>query len=172
MLKAMLVSDFVQIARPFAEVKSELSTSSAGWLADSAVAAYAEGEQLSMRVFSSIGPVRVSKRVWADLGEPSVRPDRVTQPLTWRAAGATSLFPAMEAEIEVTPMGDSMTAISFQGSYVPPLGPLGRSADRMLLHRLAEASVRGLLERIARHLEGPDATAPVAIRRAQTAPGG
>lgn len=167
----MLVSDFVQIVRPFAEVRKELATSGPAWLADSAVAAYAEGEQLSMRVFSAIGPVRVSKRVSADLGEPIVRRARITQPLTWRATGATSLFPSMDAEIEVTPMGDSMTSISFQGSYVPPLGPLGRSADRMLLHRFAEASVRALLERIAQHLEGTDAAAAVSIGNAQTAPG-
>jgi len=42
-----------------------------------------------------------------------------------------------------------MTSISFMGRYVPPLGPLGREVDRMLLHRLAEASVRALLARVA-----------------------
>jgi hypothetical protein len=156
MLGSMLVSDFVQIDRPFAAVRDELAASGPSWLADSAVAAYAEGEQLSLRVFSALGPVRLSKRVWAELGDAEVREDRLTQPLSWRAAGATGLFPSMEAEIEVTPMGDSMTSISFHGSYVPPLGSVGRGADRMLLHRLAEASVRGLLDRMARRLGGDE----------------
>jgi hypothetical protein len=38
------------------------------------------------------------------------------------------------------------------GRYVPPLGPLGREVDRMLLHRLAEASVRALLSRVVERL--------------------
>ena len=152
MLRLMLVCDFVQIDRPFAAVCDELVAAAPGWLGESLVAAYEEGEQLSLRVFSAIGPIRLSKRVWAELGEPTVRPDRVTQPLCWRAAGATGLFPAMEADLEFTPMGTAMTSISFMGRYVPPLGPLGREVDRMLLHRVAEASVRALLARVAARL--------------------
>jgi hypothetical protein len=168
----VLVSDFVQIDRPFAEVRDELAESGAGWLADSAVAAYEEGEQLSLRVFSAIGPVRLSKRVWAELGERVVRTDRITQPLSWRAAGATGLFPAMEAELEITPVGPAITSISFHGSYFPPLGPLGRGADRMLLHRLAEASVRGLIDRVAHRLASERGPVLLPIGRAQPAGSG
>ena len=159
----MLVSDFVQIDRPFDAVRDELVTAGPGWLAESLVAAYEEGEQLSLRVISSIGPIRVGKRVWAELGEMVVKPDRVTQPLRWRASGATGLFPAMVAELEFTPMGTSMTSISFMGRYVPPLGPLGREVDRMLLHRLAEASVRALLSRVVERFSAATAQAPVRV---------
>ena len=150
----MLVSDFVQIDRPFAAVRDELVAAGPDWLGDSLVAAYEEGEQLSLRVISSIGPIRLSKRVSAELGELVLKSDRVTQPLRWRAAGATGLFPAMVAELEFTPMGTSMTSISFMGRYVPPLGPLGREVDRMLLHRLAQASVRALLSRVVERFAG------------------
>ena len=150
----MLVSDFVQIDRPFAAVRDELVAAGRDWLGDSLVAAYEEGEQLSLRVISSIGPIRLSKRVSAELGELVLKSDRVTQSLRWRAAGATGLFPVMVAELEFTPMGASMTSISFMGRYVPPLGPLGREVDRMLLHRLAQASVRGLLSRVVERFAG------------------
>jgi hypothetical protein len=161
MLRSMLVSDFVQIDRPFDAVRDELVASVPAWLGESLVAAYEEGEQLSLRVTSSIGPIRVGKRVWAELDDLLVKPDRVTQPLRWRASGATGLFPAMVAELEFTPMGTSMTSISFMGRYVPPLGPLGREVDRMLLHRLAEASVRALLSRVVERFSG--ATAPARV---------
>ncbi len=158
----MLVTDFVQVERPFGAVRDALVAFGPGWLSNSAIAAYEEGEQLSLRVFSAIGPIRLSKRVWVELGPARIRTDRFTQPLCWRAAGATSLFPSMDAEIEVAPMGGAMSAISFHGSYVPPLGGLGRGADRMLLHRLAEASVRRLLERLARQLgDDPEPVAAV-----------
>lgn len=148
----MLVSDFAQIDRPFDAIRDELVASGSAWLGELLVAAYEEGERLSLKVISSIGPLRVSKRVWAELGEMEVKPDRVTQPLRWRATGTTGLFPAMVADLEITPMGPSMTSISFMGRYVPPLGPLGREVDRVLLHRLAQASVRALLERVAGRL--------------------
>ena len=167
----VLVSDFVQIDRPFAAVSDELVAAGPGWLGDSLVAAYAEGEQLSVRVASSLGPIRVSKRVWAELGEMSVKPDRVTQPLRWRAAGATGLFPAMVADLEFAPMGTAMTAISFMGRYVPPLGPLGREVDRMLLHRLAQASVRALLGMVVERLAADIAMPPLPIGRASAAAG-
>ncbi|HYA00184.1 MAG TPA: hypothetical protein VEK76_07505 [Candidatus Binatia bacterium] len=165
----MLVSDFVQIDRPFSDVRDEFMAAGTAWLARSAVAAYKEGEQLSLRVTSAIGPIRLSKKVWVELGEPDVRQDRMTHPLSWRAAGATGLFPSMEAELEITPMGRAVTSISFQGSYVPPLGPLGRSADRMLLHRLAEASVRSLLQRVADHVGGEEHQLRLPIGGAQPA---
>jgi hypothetical protein len=164
----MLVSDFVQIDRPFADVCDELVASGPAWLGESLVAAYEEGERLSLRVTSTIGPIRVGKRVWAELDAMSVKPDRVTQPLRWRASGATGLFPAMVAELEFTPMGTSMTSISFMGRYVPPMGPLGREVDRMLLHRLAEASVRALLSRVVERLS--DGAAEARVRVAGVSP--
>lgn len=154
MLRLVLVSDFAQIDRPFEAVRDELVAAGPDWLGDSLVAAYEEGEQLSLRVISSIGPIRLSKRVSAELGELVLKSDRVTQSLRWRAAGATGLFPVMVAELEFTPMGASMTSISFMGRYVPPLGPLGREVDRMLLHRLAQASVRALLSRVVERFAG------------------
>jgi hypothetical protein len=171
MLRWMMVSDFVQIDRPFTAVRDELVASGPAWLGESLVAAYEEGEQLSLRVISSIGPIRVGKRVWAELDAMVVKPDRVTQPLRWRASGATGLFPAMVAELEFTPMGTSMTSISFMGRYVPPLGPLGREVDRMLLHRLAEASVRALLSRVVERFSDGAAQARVRVTGASRAVG-
>jgi hypothetical protein len=159
----VLISDFAQIDRPFEAVRDQLVTSGPAWLGESLVAAYEEGERLSLRVSSAFGPIRVSKRVWAELDELAVKPDRVIQPLRWRAAGATGLFPSMVADLEFTPMGPAMTSISFMGRYVPPLGPVGREVDRVLLHRLAQASVRALLSRVADRLgESADARLRVA----------
>jgi hypothetical protein len=149
----VLVSDFIQVDRPFVAVRDELLASGGGWLADDAIAAYAEGERLGLTVRSTVGPVKFSKRVWAELTDPAPRADRVIQRLRWRAAGATGLFPTMEADLEFSPMGEWRTSISFMGRYDPPLGAFGREIDRMLLHRLAEASVRFLLTRIAQRVE-------------------
>ncbi len=167
----MLVSDFLQVERPFAAIRAQFGSSGPAWLVDSAIAAYEEGEQLSLRVCSGIGRVKLCKRVWAELSEPDVRPDRVIQRLTWRAASAANLFPSMEAELEFSPMGASLTSITFHGSYVPPLGPVGREMNRMLLHRVAEASVRAFLHRVARRLESDRAQASRRLGEPQLAGG-
>ena len=36
----------------------------------------------------------------------------------------------------------------FSGSYDPPLGSVGRQLDRLLLHQLAEVTVRALLRQL------------------------
>jgi hypothetical protein len=69
----MLVSDFEQINRPIPAVRDELVASLPAWLAESAFAAYEEGERPSRRVFSTIGPIRLSDRVWFETLE---RPER------------------------------------------------------------------------------------------------
>jgi hypothetical protein len=172
MLGTVLVSDFIQIERPFAAVRDELLASGGAWLADDVVAAYAEGEQLGVTVRSALGPVKLSKRVWAELTDPSPRADRVIQRLRWRAAGATGLFPTMEADLEFSPMGEGWTSISFLGRYDPPLGLVGREVDRMLLHRLAEASVRSLLGRVAQRVGAPAESADHHETTAARAEGG
>jgi hypothetical protein len=59
----------------------------------------------------------------------------------------------MKGEIQVLPLDASRTQLSFKGSYDPPLGAVGRGIDRALLHRIAEATARDFLERLAKAVE-------------------
>jgi hypothetical protein len=38
--------------------------------------------------------------------------------------------------------------VRFQGTYQPPLGPVGRVLDRALFGRFAEASVKDFVDRV------------------------
>jgi len=148
----MLVSDFVHIPRPFPAVRDELIALGPAWLVDSAVTAYREGEQLSTSVLAQIGPVTLSKRVTVELDPPTARGDRLVQRIRWQAAVARGLFPTLDAELDFGPMGAAITLVRLSGIYIPPLGPLGREVNRVLLHRLAEASVRAFLVRVGERL--------------------
>ena len=84
---------------------------------------------------------------------------RVTHiPLEWEAADSPGLFPAMRAELKVYPLSFTETQVELSGSYDPPMGVLGSAVDRMLGHRLAEASVhrfvRAIVERLKVDLGG------------------
>ena len=45
-------------------------------------------------------------------------------------------------------MGEDRTQLAISARYRPPLGVLGRTVDRVLLHRVAEATVKDFLDRV------------------------
>ena len=50
-------------------------------------------------------------------------------------------------------MGPDQVMLTLMGRYEPPMGAVGRSVDRLVLHRIAEACVRSFLHRTAANLE-------------------
>jgi hypothetical protein len=121
-----------------------------------ALAAYQRGEAMQVR----IGPrVAITKRVELDLGRPAEGNGSTVFPLRWRPSGAGALFPVMEADVVVAPLGEDVTQISFEGRYEPPLEGFGRLLDRAVFHRLAQSTVRDFVDRMAAWVAaGPTST--------------
>jgi hypothetical protein len=155
----VLIQDFIQVEKPFAEVRATFLAEPRALLVNHANAAYHEGEQLSMRLYPLTKHKHFGKRIVIDLGQPYERGGRLVLPIHWWAPGATRLYPRLEADLDVAPVGDGTTQITLMGRYDPPLAALGRGADRMLLHHIAEASIRSFLAKIARALEDSAARA-------------
>jgi hypothetical protein len=59
------------------------------------------------------------------------------------------LFPALDADIWLTPAGEHSIRLSLAGVYRPPLAVLGAGLDKAVFHRVADATVRSLLARVA-----------------------
>ena len=57
--------------------------------------------------------------------------------------------PKLQANLILTHLGSEMTSLSLEGTYEPPLGPLGRAADRVALRKFAEATVKDWVDRVA-----------------------
>lgn len=90
--------------------------------------------------------VRVQARVlsWTDISAGLA--------LRWEAIGPGSgLFPVLDADLTIAPAG-SGTMLTLAGAYRPPLGPLGQALDRAILHRVAVATIRDFLARVAAQL--------------------
>ncbi len=102
-------------------------------------------------------PCRVaSKLVSVRFLEPVPREDVVVLPLRWEATGVTGrLFPVLDADLTITPAGAGQTLITLNGAYRPPLGGIGAGLDRAMLRRVAAATIRALLTRIADALASP-----------------
>jgi hypothetical protein len=69
-------------------------------------------------------------------------------PLTWEPVGLEGVLPRLDANLEVGFLGEDRTQLAISARYRPPLGVLGRTVDRVLLHRVAEATVKDFLDRV------------------------
>ena len=109
--------------------------------------AYRDGEEFRARV----GPVptKFAKEVDLVIGPSELRTAGVVFPVRWTASGAEALFPKLEANLILTHLGPEMTSLSLEGTYQPPLGPLGRAVDRVALRKFAEATVKDWVDRVA-----------------------
>ena len=63
--------------------------------------------------------------------------------------------PALDADLWLTPAGEHSARLSLAGVYRPPLGALGTGPDRAVFHRVADATARSLLARVADALTRP-----------------
>ena len=76
--------------------------------------------------------------------------------LRWQATGpGGGLFPALDADIWLTPAREHSARLSLAGVCRPPLGAPGTGMDRAVFHRVADATARSLLARVADVLARP-----------------
>lgn len=132
-----------------------------GWLADASREAFGE----LGRGLARVGPMpAVSRLVEVQFGTMATRSGSAVLPLRWQAAGAGGgLFPALDADITVAPYGSAGTLIALAGVYRAPLGPVGVALDRVVMRRVAVATVRRFVRRVEEAIADPAAaTAPVA----------
>jgi hypothetical protein len=122
--------------------------------------AYGEGIENLIRV-GPLGSVPgTSKLVQVRFRELARRDDHAGLAVRWEATGpGGGLFPALDADITVTPVDGQTTMLRLAGSYRPPLGALGAALDATILHRVATATIRSFLNRLAAAIAHPPASA-------------
>ncbi|MGA2528812.1 MAG: hypothetical protein ABSG36_06575 [Acidimicrobiales bacterium] len=154
-----LLQESSEVERPFAAVR-ERFIGDTSWFAPLATAAEQDGEQLYFRIGPSWASGWAARKVVVTLGQPHQRGTGLVVPLSWRATDLPGLFPVLDGDIELVPLGLDRCRVSLSASYVPPLGELGRRLDRAILHRVAESTARSFLARVSRSLELGDPAAP------------
>jgi hypothetical protein len=98
----------------------------------------------------------LSKLVRVSFAEPARRGVTITVPLRWEATGAAGeMFPVLDADLIMAHYGDDQTLLALTGSYRPPFGRVGAALDRAILHRLAAATIRSLLEGLSDAITQP-----------------
>jgi hypothetical protein len=93
--------------------------------------------------------VRIKRKVVVELRRPVRSESKTVFPLRWKASGPAGLFPSLDADLEIAPLGTGRTQLAMSARYVPPFGALGRVVDRAVLSRVAEATLKDFLDRVA-----------------------
>ena len=147
----MFLRYYVELDLPAEQAEAALLDVPSSWLPALADSAVERAEPLLAEV--GIGPpsLRVSRRVTVRVGQPVRFPSKVSIPMTWEPDGW--LLPQLSAELELGALGRHRSQLALSGRYDPPLGTVGRTVDRIALHRIAEATIKDFLDRLAAILQ-------------------
>lgn len=118
--------------------------------------AYDDGIVTLMRVGPFGAVPGFSKLVRVRFMEVVTHEENSLLTLRWEATGGGGkLFPALDADITLEPVGEKQTKMILVGAYRPPLAGLGAGLDRAILGRVASATMRSLLGQLAAEID-PD----------------
>lgn len=146
--RAAFVQDFAVLDRAYEAVADRLAADAPGLFTVALQAARLEGESLQVTVAPAGWPVVLAKSVELRVGPVRTYADHLIVGFTWRARRGDSLFPRMDADLDLAPFGPGRTEVVLRGSYEPPGGLLGAEADRLLCHRVAGSTARAFLRRV------------------------
>ncbi len=81
---------------------------------------------------------------------PVYRDDGMSVGVRWEATGVVGgMFPVLDANITVTRQDEETTRLELVGCYRPPLGALGTTLDKAILHQVAAVTIRALVRDVA-----------------------
>jgi hypothetical protein len=160
----MFLRYYVELDLPIEQARAALLDSPSSWLPALADGAVQRAEPLLTEVGVAQGGLRVAKPVSVRLGQPVQFPSKLSLPMTWEPGGW--LLSKLDAELELGYLGKDQTQLAISGRYEPPRGVGHGTADRLALHRIAEATIKDFLDRVAAALQSWDhSPQPAAVAR-------
>lgn len=144
---------YVVVGRRFDDVDKQFANGADSWMPALIQKANGHGMQLLSELGLELGKRKIKRQIELDIGKARRTPGVTLVPIKWRAANDSSLFPALDGQIELAKLGLATTQLGISASYEPPFGTMGKIADRALMHRIAEVTVKDFLERIGERLE-------------------
>ncbi len=148
------------VNRPFAQVRDALALDAVGLFERATQTAAGRARSLVSSLKVSIAGLEVGKNVVIRVAH--VEPDAqapghlasqaIRLDLEWQAETSSALFPSMRASLLAYPLSANETQLDLRGTYEAPGGALGSAVDRLVGHRIAEASAHRFLDEVASRL--------------------
>ena len=107
--------------------------------------------------FSDLGLPNIGaleKEVVVTLGEPNHESYLTRVPLSWSVPN-NGAFPVFEGFFEIQPEASWQIQLAIIGDYNPPMGALGAVFDAAAGRKIAEATIRHLLDEVSRVIQDP-----------------
>jgi hypothetical protein len=149
----LFLRSYVVVARPVEDVEALILAGAKNWLPGIATETNGKAQKLLSELGFDVAKRRISRRIEVEVGAAKVVSGLMYLPIRWRAASEAGIFPTLDGDLEVAALGATRTQLALSATYEPPLGLIGRVADRAVLHRVAEVTVQDLLIRIGERLE-------------------
>jgi hypothetical protein len=94
-------------------------------------------------------------------GDITETPGRAQLPVCWEViVGEGVLFPALDADLTLTPAGAAATVFALTGVFRPPPGLSDAGLDQEIVSWFAAAAIRAFLARLAAALVHPSGATP------------
>ncbi|HEY0492320.1 MAG TPA: hypothetical protein VGD57_02490 [Candidatus Dormibacteraeota bacterium] len=149
---SIFIRYYVELEHSMPALERALLQAPSSWLPALAETADERGERLLAEVGFRFEGRRIVKKVVVTVGNAVSTSNRTFVPIAWRATGVAGFFPVLDGDLEVAALSPTRTQLAFSGQYRPPLGLMGRTADRTLLSRIAEGTIKDFVDRIAERL--------------------
>jgi hypothetical protein len=149
----MFLKSVTELEVDFDDVRAAMLGDARDWLAGPAAEAGDGGGRLLLDVGLQARGHEPDRRVRLEMGEPMITDRVALLPLCLRVEEHQGLFPSLEGSLDAAWLGPGRTYLALTATYDPPFGVVGRSADRALLHRVAETVAQRFLEGVAGELE-------------------
>ena len=165
----MLIGDHVQLNIGFAAAQTRLGNlASCGVLLGASEHAY--GETITGLAGAGSMP-GASQLAGVRPGELTERHGTAQLPVHWEATtGDGNLFPALDADLTLTPAGDQTTVFALTGVFRPPPGLDDAGLGQEIVGWFAAAAIRMFLARMASALVHPAGATPESpARRSRSA---
>jgi hypothetical protein len=144
----MFARYFVELPLSTEQVERLLTGDPETWLPGLAGKANRRGDDLLAEV--GFGDrARVTRPVSITIGRPIQAGTKIVLPFAWVPAVGVGLFPSLDADLEIAPLGPDRTQLAMSARYSPPLKAVGRAIDRIVLFRVAEATLKDFLDAVA-----------------------
>ena len=143
------------VNHPYARVREILKKDALSVFQSATKSAAARAETVAAELhvdFGGIGvntDIKISVKSIEETGPDATATVTTRLRLEWGASTLPRLFPVMHGELAIYPLTPTETQLDFSGVYEPPLGPMGKTLNAIVGHRIAEASVHRFVSDVA-----------------------
>jgi hypothetical protein len=148
----MFLKAYTELPVDFERVEAAMRQAPHEWLRGMAAEAGLHGERMLVEVGLQVGGHPLTRPVGLEVGDLVATKRVASLPVWLQADEPAGLVPSFAGSLDAAWLGQGRTHLALALQYEPPLGAVGRVADRALLHRVAETMAQRLLHSVAERL--------------------